>query len=345
MTITSREGSRQAGGAKRPTMSDVAARVGVSRPTVSMVLRGLDGPSEGTRQQVLVAAEELGYAPDLSARLLRRHRSLQLGVVFTMREPFHVELVEHLYSCVAARGYDLALGALTPTREQRHVVAELISHRCEALILLDTQDGTQSLASAAADLPVGQLACPVADKSRDVVRSDDAKGVRQAVDHLVELGHSAISHVDAGSRPGAVERRRGYRTAMKRHGLGDRIDIIRGDYTQEAGSKAATELQNRAARPTAVITANDDCAVGLIDSLLREHVDVPADISVVGYDDSRLARLPFVSLTTVRQDAARLAELAVDAALERLETGRSEAKKATLAPHLVVRATTAAPSS
>lgn len=80
-----------------------------------------------------------------------------------------------------------------------------------------------------------------------------------------------------------------------------------------------------------MITANDDCAVGLIDSLLRAHVDVPADMSVVGYDDSSLARLPFVNLTTVRQDVAQLAKLAVEAVLERLETGRSEAKTVTLA--------------
>ena len=342
MTIASQESAAQQ--ARRPTMGDVAARVGVSRPTVSMVMRGLDGPSEETRQKVLRAAKELGYAPDISARLLRRQRSLQLGVVFTMREPFHVELVEHLYSCAAERGYDLALGALTPTREAAGVIEELVSHRCEALILLDTDGGSGPLGAVAAGLPAVQLACAVADKSLDVVRSDDAKGVRQAVDHLVELGHRAIAHVDAGSRPGAAERRRGYRAAMKRHGLTEHVDIIGGDYTQEAGAKAAEEILGRDVRPSAVITANDDCALGLVDSLLRAHVEVPADISVVGYDDSSLARLPFVNLTTVRQDAARLAEIAVDALVERLEAGRTEARKVTLAPQLIVRGTTAAPA-
>ncbi|QUH02316.1 LacI family DNA-binding transcriptional regulator [Saccharopolyspora erythraea] len=325
-------------------MSDVAARVGVSRPTVSMVMRGLEGPSEETRRKVLLAADELGYAPDTSARLLRRQRSLQLGVVFTMREPFHVELVEHLYSCAAARGYDLALGALTPTREQDRVVEELVSHRCEGLILLDTESGTAPLGAVAAHLPAVQLACPVADKSLDVVRSDDAKGIRQAVDHLVELGHRAIAHVDAGNRPGAAERRRGYRAGMKRHGLAGHADIIPGDYTREAGAAAAQQLLERTGRPTAVITANDDCALGLIDSLVRAGVDVPGDLSVVGYDDSSVARLPFLNLTTVRQDAARLAELAVDAVLDRLEAGRTEARKVTLAPRLVVRGTTAPPA-
>lgn len=329
---------------RRPTMGDVASRVGVSRPTVSMVMRGLEGPSEDTRRKVLQAAQDVGYAPDVSARLLRRQRSLQLGVVFTMREPFHVELVEYLYSCAAARGYELALGALTPTRGQIQVVEELVGHRCEGLILLDTQGGAEALGKAAAGLPAVQLACSTIDKSLDVVRSDDARGVRQAVDHLVELGHRAIAHVDAGTRTGAAERRRGYRTAMRRHGLEAEIDVIPGDYTQEAGAHAAEEIFARPVRPTAVVAANDDCASGLVDSLLRRHVEVPAEISVIGYDDSSLARLPFLNLTTVRQDAAKLAELAVEAVVERLEESRAEVRKVTLAPQLIRRGTTGPPA-
>ena len=107
--------------AGRATMKDVADRVGVSRQLVSLVLRDLPGASPTTRQRVREAASELGYYPDTSARTLRGRRSFQLGVVFTMHEPFEVDLVEALLTEAAERGYSLVLGPLTAARPERLV--------------------------------------------------------------------------------------------------------------------------------------------------------------------------------------------------------------------------------
>jgi len=127
---------------------------------------------------------------------------------------------------------------------------------------------------------------------------------------------------------------------MQRHGLHRDIRILPGDYTEEGGATAGRHLFDEERLPTAIFAANDRCAHGVRDALTRAHVDVPGHISVVGYDDSEIARLSFINLTTVRQDATQMAERAVQAIIERLDHGRIEARKIVLDPALVVRGTT-----
>ena len=183
----------------------------------------------------------------------------------------------------------------------------------------------------------------VAADGVDVVRTADDQGVAQAVGYLAGLGHRAIAYVDGGKGVIAGDRRRGYRTAMRRHGLADCIRIIPGDHTEESGLRAAAALLRQPELPTAVLAFNDRSAVGLLDALNRAGVDVPGSVSVVGYDDSPLARLAHVQLTTVSQDAQQQAEHAVAAAIERLDEGRSAAREVVLSPQLVVRRTAGPP--
>lgn len=327
---------------KRPTMGDVAAHLGVSRQLVSLVMRNAPGPSAESRDRVLQAAAELGYHPDIAARMLSRGRSRHLGVLFTMRQPHDVALVEGIYPAAERLGYAVALGAIGPSRNEEKAVEDLLGYRIEALILIGRYLGQKGLAKLARDLPVVEIGRAVNLSGVDSVRTADDPGAQQAVDHLVGLGHREIVHVDGGSLPGAAERRRGYRTAMRRHGLDDQVRILRGDYTEESGARAARELLTDR-RPTAVFAANDRCAHGLLTTFARSGVDVPGDVSIVGYDDSSVADLSFIDLTTVRQDAVRMAELAVQAAAERLDDVRTTRRDIVLDPALVVRGTTAPP--
>ncbi len=132
---------------------------------------------------------------------------------------------------------------------------------------------------------------------------------------------------------------------MRRHGLHQDIRILPGDYTEESGATAARQILNNNHLPTAIFAANDRCAHGVLDTLTRAGVDVPGNISVVGYDDSEIARLTFIDLTTVRQDAGQMAERAVQAIVERLDHGRTDAREIVLDPMLIVRGTTGPPSS
>jgi DNA-binding LacI/PurR family transcriptional regulator len=333
------------GRSRRPTMRDVAARAGVSQALVSLVFRNAPGASSETRERILRAAEELGYRPDTAAQVLRRSRSRHIGVLFTMQQPYNVDLVEAIYPAAERHGYRVVLGALGPWRDERRAVEELLAYRCEAMILLGPITEATQLAAAAEQMPVVDIARRNARDGVDVVRVADEPGARLAVDHLVSLGHRAIVHVDGGNKPGSAYRSRGYRQAMRRHQLRQEIRILPGEHTEESGATAARQLLKEEQLPTAIFASNDRCAHGVVVTLLRAGVDVPGTMSVVGYDDSAIARLSFIDLTTVRQDVTQVAEFAVQAIVERLDEGRTTAREIVLDPTLVIRGTTAAPRS
>jgi DNA-binding LacI/PurR family transcriptional regulator len=327
---------------RRPRLSDVAARAGVSPGLVSLVLRNQPGPSEPTRARVLAAARDLGYRADRTASLLARRRSHHLGVVMDVRNAFHAELVTDLDAAATALGYDLVLSTVTPARDERRAAEILLDFRCEALILVGPDGAAARVNALGQGIPVVVVGRRIRSAAVDVVRAADDQGVAQAVDHVVALGHRDIAFVDGGRGTIASDRRRGYRQAMRGHGLAEQIRVIPGDHTEEAGIRAAPELLNSHA--TAVVASNDRCAVGLLDRLARLGAEVPASMSVVGYDDSMLARLGHVDLTSVSQDAPRQAEEAVTLLAERLDDGRTGPREVVLAPRLVIRGTTAPPS-
>ncbi|WP_405945856.1 LacI family transcriptional regulator [Streptomyces prunicolor] len=332
---------------KRPTLAHVAARAGVSVALVSIVMRGAYGASATTRERVLKAAEEIGYRPDTRARVLRSNRSRLLGVQFGLRHPFHTDLVEGIYAAAEPAGYQVALSAVAPTRGERQAVEALLADRCEALVLLGPEVPAARLAHLATQVPVVSVARRLrpAPPAVDVVRTADDEGARQAVDHLVALGHRAIAHIDGGKAPGAADRRRGYRTAMHRHGLDGHVRVLPGGLTEDDGARAARTLLAEKTRPSSVLAFNDRCATGVLDTFLRAGVSVPGEISVVGFDDTSLSRLAHIDLTTVAQDVPRLAELAVGRAIARLDREAVPDGEQVVAPHLVVRGTTAPPAA
>ena len=329
---------------RRATLADVAARAGVSVPLVSIVMRNAPGASAANRERVRRAALELGYRPDSRAQLLRRTRSRLIGVVFGVQHAFHGDLISGLYAAAEACDYELALSAVTPGRDERRAVASLLQDRCEALILLGPQVPTSHLAELAQRMPVVVVARAVRHRAVDVVRTDDAAGLHQAVDHLVALGHTRIAHVDGGRAPGAAERRRGYREALSRHGLRDHASVLSGGLTEDDGAAAARSLLDLTARPTAVTVFNDRCATGVLDLLGRAGVSVPRDLSVIGFDDSWLARLSHVALSTVAQDVDRISRLAVARVVARLDGTTVAERELVIPPRLVVRSTTAPPA-
>jgi len=332
-----------AGASSRPRLEDVAARVGLSTASVSLVLRGVPGPSERTRQRVLKAAADLGYRPDRTASTLASRRSRLLGVVIDVHSPFHAELVEHLHTAAEEIGYDLVLSTRTRTRTESTAIETLLAFRCEALILLGSESADAELAELARRAPVISLGRRITRASLDVVRTADDAGVGQVVDHLVELGHHSIVYVDGGKGVIVTDRRRGYRSAMRRNTLDAHIRVLRGGATEHAGELAARHLLESGDLPTAVVAYNDQCAIGMLTAFRRAGVDVPGKISIAGYDDDTLSRLASFDLTTVSQNAEEQARQAVTAAVERLDHGRTAPREIVLTPVLIARGTTSEP--
>ncbi len=252
-------------GSARPvvTMADVAERAGVSRALVSIVFRGVPGASPENRERVMRAAAELDYHPDQRARLLGSKSSRTVGVLFGLHREFHGELVEAMYRSVEGSGYDLALGAWAPSRDERRAVRSLVEQRCEALVLLGPTLSSAEIHDLAARVPVVVLARALRSREVDVVRTDDFAGGRLAVEHLAGLGHRVIAHVDGQRAPGAAERRRGYRTAMQELGLEGGMRIVPGGLAEEHGEQAAAAVL-AGGKVTGVTVFNDRCAAGLL---------------------------------------------------------------------------------
>jgi DNA-binding LacI/PurR family transcriptional regulator len=240
-----------------------------------------------TRERVFRGAAELGYRPDTAAQVLRRTRSRHLGVLFSLQQPYEVDLAEAIYP--AAERPRLPRRPRSDDRRPRRTPSR----------------------GGAAELPKrGHRRCPGGRRARR----------------------------PTGRR--SPRRPRPPRHRPRRRHLQDHIRILPGDYTEESGAQAAGTLLQADKPPSAIFAANDRCAHGVIATLSGAGLDIPNDVSVVGYDDSRIARLSFVDLTTIRQDATQMAELAVEAAAQRLDEGRTTARDIVVKPTLIVRGST-----
>ena len=328
----------------RPTMEDVAKRAGVSRALVSLVMRGSPKVSERRRDAVLRAAEELGYSPHAMARSLASRTSTVLGVMVSdLHNAFFAEVVDGLDAVAREQGFELIIntGGRSPARERR-ALDSLLSFRPAGLALLSPVVPTGAISNAADHLPIVLVARSSRVSGVDTVNDDGEQGVGLAVDHLVSLGHRDIVHLDGGEGSQAGPRRRGYVSAMTRHGLDPRV--VSSEYTDAAGAKAIQELRRDGRMPTAIISCNDFNAVGAISALEEAGSRVPEDVSVVGYDNTSLAALRHVSLTTLDQPRNEIGRLAAEALLQRVRGERTDPVRHLLHPKLVVRSTTAPPS-
>ncbi|MEE1650449.1 LacI family DNA-binding transcriptional regulator [Brachybacterium sp. J144] len=316
------------GPSRLPTMKDIAEHVGVSRQLVSLVLRGADGPSTESREKVLAAAAELGYRPNASARLLRQARTRTLGVVFSMRNAFQVRYVEELVAAASARGYRVALGTVDAGRGTDEAIGALLEERVEALAVFNPDPRATALAAASTLLPAVLLGEWTRDDSLDTVHVDERGGLRQAVEHLVGLGHREIAYVGGplGGLVGA-DRADAYRAAMTQAGLEGEVDVLDAGFGEEDGASAGRTLLEREQLPTAVVCGSDHAAAGLLAVLQRARVRVPAEVSVIGFDDSHVAALSYHALTSVHQDVAATVEATLSILLERLE-GTSDGARA-----------------
>jgi DNA-binding LacI/PurR family transcriptional regulator len=326
---------------RRPTLEDVAARAGVSRALVSIVMRDAAGASDETRERVRRAADDIGYRPDPRARRLRQLRTKLIGVTFTAGQEFHADLVDGVYVAAEDLGYDVVLSGVTRHRDEQRAVRTLVDDRCEGLVLIGTEMPARRLADLASRVPVVVMARRV--RGVDAVRSDDVAGAVLGMEHLVGLGHRRILYLDGGKSPGAAERLRGYRRAARHAGLPELTSP--GGLTEREGAAAAADLLASKALPSAVFAFNDRCALGVMDTLIRAGVAVPEQVSVMGFDDSPLAGLAHIDLTTIRQDSAGLAKAAVQRLAARLDDARTDdaAVDITCEPTLVVRGSTARP--
>jgi DNA-binding LacI/PurR family transcriptional regulator len=323
----------------QPTMDDVATKAGVSRALVSLVMRDSPRVSATSREKVLAAAQDLGYRPNLWARNLASGQTETVGVMLNdLHNPFFTEMAEG--AAAAANESDLQI--LINSGWQREAgelaaVEAFMNMRTDGMLLAAAGLSNELLEGFASQMPTVSVSTYFVSQYFDTVNNNEDHGGSLVVDHLVDLGHTRIGHIDGGTARSGPERRNGFIKAMVERGLAP--IVVEGAFNEQAGAAAAAQLMELHVPPTAIFAGNDLAAIGVLTKLKELGVSVPGDVSVVGYDDTILAGIGPISLTTVHQPRRQLGRIAIDLLLERI-SGRREARHEQLEPRLVMRSST-----
>jgi LacI family transcriptional regulator len=337
-----------------PTILDVAEIAGVSKSTVSNVVRGAHNVSPELRRRVLEAIAQLGYRPNIVARNLVRRRTSTVGlVVGDLANPFYSELAKLVEQRAAEAGYATIICNTDgrPASEEARVES-LLEQRVAGIMMLQFS-GDRSIVGEvlARGVPLVVVSCW--EERTDCVAVDDREAAALGVRHLVELGHRRIAYLSSGLVEDATDRARfdGYARALGRAKLAsdglalrcERPAYLRSDPEFRT---AVERLLARAEPPTAFFASNDLVAIDLIETLEELGRRVPADVAVVGFDDIAIAGLARVSLTTVAQPREELARLGTELLIRRVDAAEDlPVERVKLAATLVVRGSTAPPGA
>jgi LacI family transcriptional regulator len=324
-----------------PTLETVARLASVSVASASRVLNGIKTHPE-TLRRVREAAAAVGYVPNAAARSLRSRRTGQIAFAMPdVSNPIYTAMVGSIAQVARANGSRLILHSTDAnTGDELSFLADLKQRYVDGLILcsLDFTDA-HAEAIAASAVPVAVIGNPTRGAKVDTVRANSRHGAADAVKHLHACGRRRIALVNGPERtaPGGA-RKLGYLDALRACGLerDDALVEVAADFTVEAGEEAASRLLERA-RPAATFCANDLLAVGALAAARATGLRVPADVALVGMDDTTLARVTSPTLTTVDLGGAERARLATELLLARIARPGRRPRTLGVEPRLVVR--------
>lgn len=333
------------------TIAEVATLAGVSPMTVSRVINQ-GNVREATRERVMRAVRELGYTPNLAASSLAAAQHTRIALIYTNPSGAYLrELLVGLLRVASSSALQLVIDYWDNLdAETERIAARALAGRVDGVILPPPLCESQAAVSelVKAGIPVVAIASGRLSDAISCVRIDDFSAGKEMTEHLIQQGHSRIGFI-RGRRDLSASARRydGFVTALREAGLAVEPSLVQqGDYTYRSGLAAAEKLLSHRRPPTAIFASNDDMAAAAISVAHRRGLDVPRDLSVVGFDDTSAATTVWPELTTIHQPIASMANAAVDILLRNIRRTAESTPvlRDHVVPHrLVVRDSVATP--
>ncbi|PWK70554.1 LacI family DNA-binding transcriptional regulator [Aminobacter sp. AP02] len=330
----------------RPKIKDIAVRLGVSAATVSRALSDSGLVAEPTLSRIRDLAREMNYRPNVSARNLRTKKAMAvLMVVRDVGNPFYLEILKGVEATARAAGYSVLMGNTENDSDREVEYFDMLrdGHADGMILMTGKLPEREGFLASVADAPIVVALEAIENAGFPHVLIDNQGAAQNAVEHLIGLGHKRIAHV-SGPVPEimSIHRRDGYRKAMAAAGLPipDGYEPV-GDYLLHTGQRLCHALFELPQPPTAIFVANDEMAFGVIHELRKLGLDVPADVSVVGFDDLFLSEAFYPPLTTVSQPRTEIGRTAMTMLLDILSGGLAARQPATMPTTLKIRGTTA----
>lgn len=334
------------------TIDEVAAFAGVSPMTVSRVINGQAKVRDETRDKVMQAVQELGYTPNLAASSLAAAKHTRIALIYTNPSSAYLqELLVGALSGAARAAVQLVIDSWDhlSTKEQ-HNAARVLAKGVAGVILPPPLSESEAVINEflSAGVPVVTIASGRFSDEISCVRIDDVRASKEITEHLIAKGHTRIGYIKGPpNHTDSALRYRGFQAALTEAGIAhDRTLVQQGYYTYRSGLQAGEKLLAHAHRPTAIFASNDDMAAAVVSVAHRKGMDVPNDLSVVGFDNTSAATTVWPELTTIQQPISKMADSAIEILLRNIRRKDRATRMVVdhVTPHqLIVRDSVAAP--
>ncbi|CQR53364.1 LacI family DNA-binding transcriptional regulator [Paenibacillus riograndensis] len=316
-----------------PTIKDVAQKANVSIATVSRVLNNLTGYSDKTKQKVNQAIKELGYQPNAIARGLINKRTQTIGVMFPkVSSAFSSDLLHGIDEFAHDSNYSVVVCNTDNDGKRTMKYLQLLREKQVDGIIFSSEVLSKEYYEVleSMKIPVVLVSSQTDFAKVPYVKVDDYQAVYDAIQFLISKGHRKIAMISGtkGDPIAGTPRVQGYRKALEANGIAfDSSRLVYGDFSFESGSRAMEALLRKAGEVTAVFAASDEMAIGALSSALKHGLNVPEDISIMGYDDLKPAQMVTPPLTTVRQPLYEMGKIASEKLIGMIETGEIAANR------------------
>lgn len=328
------------------SIKDVALKARVSTTTVSHVVNRTRFVSDPVRHEVEAAIRELNYVPSAVARSLKSNSTKTIGMLIpNCSNPYFAEIVRSVEDHCFGAGYTLILCNTDdePHRQSAYLQA-LTEKRIDGMIIISTGEGKDFQRMLhGLPIPMVLLDREIDEVNCDLVETAHLQGGLMATEHLIGLGHRRIACLAGPANlNSSAQRIEGWRSALAKAGLAASSELLwHSDFTSQGGFNTMQAILASPLAPTAVFVCNDLMSIGALSAAHQAGIQIPQQMSLIGFDDIELAQFASPALTTIAQPKQRIGIAAVDMLLERIQGGRIQARQVILLPELIVRNSTA----